>query len=250
MSLITQPRIVHVQPSQPLARNLGSPATPSPDLGSPLTPSMAADSDSPVGGRDIERVSLIDVRRSDMETSSPSPTSGVRGSARASLPSGLVPPTRPSGPRSMTSDLQPNFNLSAEQTEASEKAIFFDMKVEQILGPRDEKPTHRKEERMSRLGLQDVRKMIGDIKEAKGTIRGQKMGLKGKGERLWQMDNIYSMSGETLGEGSGTRLDTPDRLAGFDRDASSSQSREDRKASCRGVLGMGWWKQCLGCRMR
>lgn len=122
---------------------------------------------------------------------------------------------------------------------------FIDMRVEQILEPRDDKS--RKERRKS-LGLQEVKKMIGDMKEAekKGMKEKRNDGKGGKGLR----DSMYSMSGETLGGGSGVgmkRLEMPDNFMSDDEEDYPSDSKPNgRAAGSRRGIGMGWWKKCLG----
>ncbi|KUJ17742.1 uncharacterized protein LY89DRAFT_781883 [Mollisia scopiformis] len=266
MSLITRPGIIHVQPSQPLARTL-SPTTPlsaASTIVNPHSP-LSTTPESAVLGRNREaRVSVINVGR---PSSGSGYAAGTRTSARASLLAGPGPAIRPAGPRPMlvhshtdpSSDrnagLRPELN---SLDDAEERARFLDMKVEQILGPRNDRP--RKEERKSTLGLQDVKKMIGDMKESEGK-REKKIVKKERdseamvGKELWQ--SMYSMSGETLDEGSGSGsgsvlgmrgLETPDRLMSASDGEYSPGSGTNRRVwnGRRGCgTGMAWWKRCL-----
>lgn len=137
----------------------------------------------------------------------------------------------------------PSSDRGFSDAEAEEKARFEDMKVEQIVGPREER---------GGIGLRDVKRMIGDVKEGQERRKGKKSGKK----ELWT--SMYSMSGETLGEGEGngsgygSRLgirmaETPDRLMSpSDGGFSPGMRPEEMRRGKRGMGSMGWWKKCLG----
>lgn len=206
---------------------------------------MTDGSDTPVLGINREaRVSVLNVAR----PGSP-PAARSRMTAKPSVSAGPGPAIRASGPRPR---LMHSHTDPGPSGVADERGDFLDMKVEQILGPRDDRP--RKEERKS-LGLQEVKKMIGDMKEAekKGTKEKRHDGKGGKG--LWHIGSMYSMSGETLGGGSGVgmkRLETPDNFMSDDEeeeaDHPSGSGSDGRAQGSRIGVGMGWWKKCLGRR--
>lgn len=141
---------------------------------------------------------------------------------------------------------------------------FEDMKVQKILGPQDDdwaRPTKEEIRARSTPGIQEVKKMIGDLKDSgdrygsKGTIRlmKEKMGrcdggIGGvEGKDLWQ--SMYSMSGETLGESSGRGdMRTPDCLIVDDEyeEYSLGRGMDGRAKAQRRSSGWGCWCGCFG----